>query len=774
MIPHHQSRIDRRSNRLWSTRSCIEYFDVLDMSRSIDSAWSLSGLILLSSMGCGRIDYIPRDRTLDASSDAMIQDGSLPQPDAGPLPETLSVEPTYPSHGAWNAYVQPTDSAADHDHQPEVSCPSLDTVNGVPCIHGGERRRVETTHGSCEELSLEDDQGAFRWRCDARSGRAVFYSQGLMQGRGLGDLIDAGGASWRALHVTLMERGVPIETSAPTVWWSNSIKPLPTDGSALTNDSSDIGDIFVAATDRTVMGLVITSDRVALVTLPNATVSFEPSTPQNCSSTAGGAIDSRCLVLAEGRSFLWIEGSFRGVRSTADLRGLLLRQLRNSRVRRIQVRDTGSHGIELQSVYESRFEDIRQENSGERGVSVDIVSHNRFIGLRLAHNARESFYMRGTFGRTSAIDLSSHNIVHDLHVSNSGSRGGSVVCGTRDNVFTKIISSSNGGDGFYVVCTDASTISHITSIASASTALVIDQSTRNVVAQAIAAASRTGLGLYVGPTTGRYVDIVATDNVDRGVDCDSGLTTFHGVLMVGNNGGGDCSVSGRFTTPGVVDGTCTISGADGSSDYGAQASTAILRTGRSLLDAFRGRLIVDDPANGSDLMGFATTPTDWLNFESPYRAWGRDALFAAERGRCTGNCRIWDWRLSPTDNQLRDRSGDGSTPIPPTPGAMCPAWLRGDVALVDWVAPEILGDGVGNDDGLCWSGESCGPPSTFLIHALEIVGDGIGDEDGLCESHETCVASPHFGAWQGDGEPVGSCVFDPGPGSITDVIMLVR
>jgi hypothetical protein len=39
---------------------------------------------------------------------------------------------------------------------------------------------------------------------------------------------------------------------------------------------------------------------------------------------------------------------------------------------------------------------------------------------------------------------------------------------------------------------------------------------------------------------------------------------------------------------------------------------------------------------------------------------------------------------------------------------------------------------------------------TFLEHASELMGDGIGDEDGLCESGESCLLDLNIGAWQGD------------------------
>jgi len=58
----------------------------------------------------------------------------------------------------------------------------------------------------------------------------------------------------------------------------------------------------------------------------------------------------------------------------------------------------------------------------------------------------------------------------------------------------------------------------------------------------------------------------------------------------------------------------------------------------------------------------------------------------------------------------------------------------GRKAKLECVVNEILGDGIGNDDGICEKGEMC----------EEQLGDGIGDEDGLtewkfCGKKELCV-----------------------------------
>jgi hypothetical protein len=738
------------------------------------SPWVAAAAWLLIGPGCGRLGYdgqSGRDGSMPVQPDgadpvlpdgAVLPDAVIPAPpdgapdiDAAPPTETLIVEPTYPLHAAWNDYVARTDPAADASHQPDVGCSALDPIDGVLCIHAGERRRVETARPSCAGLTLEDDLGSLQWRCDDRSGRAVFYSHALAPGRGLGDLVT--GAAWRAMRVTLSEGGIPVETSATATWWTNRIVPLPAGGGALTGGSATGGDVFVAASDQTVRGIVIGADRIALVALPGASIVFDPAAPAGCASTATGAIDAHCIVHAQGRSFLWIEGAFRGSRTLTDLRGILLRQTRSSCLRRVHVESTGASAIELESFHESRIEDVEQESAGGSGLILSVgAAHNRIARVRLADADGEAFRLRGTYGERDAALTGAYNFVHDLYVTNSGSRAALTVdCGSHDNVFTRVVVSSSQSRGIYSVCNYDTTFSHVTATANGGPGIDIDQVDRAVVVQAIGAGNSTA-----------------------GVRLDSSDTVFSRALIVGQNGTANCVVEGR-TLPGLIGGTCTVSGGDGSSDYGTEMSTAVLRTGRSLVGSFLGRITSDDAVNGSDVAGAATAPTDWTRFESRDRAWGLDGPRlgdAASRGRCVGaaGCRIWDWRLAATDSAIFGRSGDGATVSLPTAGAPCPTWVRGDVALTDYVRAEILGDGVGNDDGSCQSGDVCHEPNTFLVNALELVGDDLGDEDGLCESDEICVASPHFGAWQGDGEPRGACTFDPGPGPITGVTMLVR
>ncbi len=57
-----------------------------------------------------------------------------------------------------------------------------------------------------------------------------------------------------------------------------------------------------------------------------------------------------------------------------------------------------------------------------------------------------------------------------------------------------------------------------------------------------------------------------------------------------------------------------------------------------------------------------------------------------------------------------------------------------------------------------------------LRNAVEIQGDGIGSENGLCESNETCLNTPNIGSYQGHGRLVSAGTFTNG--AITGVTLM--
>ncbi len=241
-----------------------------------------------------------------------------------------------------------------------------------------------------------------------------------------------------------------------------------------------------------------------------------------------------------------------------------------------------------------------------------------------------------------------------------------------------------------------------------------------------------------------------------------------------------CNINETTTGQGLVDRTCTTTGADGSSSYGAEPSTATLQTNVASSNVVLGP-VTDDDVSNLDTGGVANAASiggdAWAAFESPFRTWGGlpGAAWANGSGICSsGQCRIWDWRLRATDTIARGAFGAFVS------GGFCPSSVAGDAFTEDRQqrayeptanTVERAGDGIGDDDGTCEPGELCF--NRFLLHAIEVVLDDLGDDDGLCESGEACIFAPNVGAYQGEGDySAQRCNFlHAAPNGVSDVIM---
>jgi len=177
-------------------------------------------------------------------------------------------------------------------------------------------------------------------------------------------------------------------------------------------------------------------------------------------------------------------------------------------------------------------------------------------------------------------------------------------------------------------------------------------------------------------------------------------------------------------------------------------SDATLTTGITLATSFVGKVVTPgDTANQSDTNGVATFPQtpatfDWSSFDNSYRAWGKDGIAfpdTSNRGQwTTGAGRIWDWSLKLADTVVRNV-----------------------------LALKSTGSGVTNIITHTWSNTTT---VTYLRDASEIMGDGIGNDNGLCESNETCIWTPNIGSYQGHGTLVSAGTFTDG--TITGVTLM--
>jgi len=614
-------------------------------------------------------------------------EGAYCDPDVGCIGEEpglileLTVEPVYSAHADWNDYIAnrvPTDSAFDQDGTP---CnPELDGQDASSCIHAADKMRVAIAElSNCAGLRLEDDLGVFRWMCRETVSGVEFVSS-LAPTRGLRHLVTAD--AWLPNHVVLTSDGAESGQSAASTWWSNPVVPLPdsTTAPVLLEDS---GTVYTLAADASTYGYNVNEDSVAVVILPGATlravdaIPFNTTWPSGELNTAGDA----SAVLAVGlQNYTWIEGDIdasraqygvfvrlgamnrlRGVSVIGNRGAAFL--LRTASLTGTELRSAnGVRGAWIHSLNDSHLHDLAFTNHSNGGISGGFTNHNTISSLLSANN--EIGMSAGTGSNTyfGAVLINNNN---KCILSWAGT----------DNTFAQIISTNNS----------------------------------------------RGMSFEGGTLRNVFANIVAVQNVEGDITLNgSDLDRFSHLLFADS-----CWVPGSPTMPALEDGSCAMRG----------ASDGTLVSGALLTFSFRGKVEEDDPTNASDINGSASGDSivDWTHFESPLRAWGHEnfGTGSSTRGRCSGaiTCSIWDWRLSVTDTTLRDRSGVGTTANQPfEANAPCPSPVSETMFLDDT------------------SGRR------FLINAMEIVGDGFGNENGLCETDEACIYMPNIGPYQGGGD----------------------
>lgn len=302
---------------------------------------------------------------------------------------------------------------------------------------------------------------------------------------------------------------------------------------------------------------------------------------------------------------------------------------------------------------------------------------------------------------------------------------------------TNILTANNGQNGIYAKSTWGGTFNNIISYGN----------------------GNRGIYHFYWPNSMLLGQLALFNNAVGGIEFNNvDDSQFFDNLLLGGNGN-DCLESGG-TNPGI-DSSCN--------------SAAHLVNGVNVNSSFIGMVTSDDEVNSSDTLGIApfSSLLDWIGFTHPYRTWGAaSGSLNSASGRCsTGNCQIIDWSLSSSDTALLNRTEDGLNPNDPfIPGSPCPSSVDGSNFLANnYYEFEVLGDGLGNENSTCNSGEICQPAATFLKNATEIELDHIGNDNGLCESGEACLYSPNFGVYQGHGDYLsqGTCIFSNG--TISDV-----
>lgn len=680
----------------------------------------------------------------------------------GEEPATLgSVKAYYSMHGKdWLDYIK--NDGSDIFTATDTAATGAETGGYTALIHGGEIRVFEVTgKSSCEGLTAEDKAGAFQWICDNSTDPVRMISIGLKEEMNLSNLIDFSKGNWKEQSVTVYQDGVAFYSTPESVWWDNDVI-VDNDGGSL--DSP--GSVYIAEADPH-NPFVINADHVALVIKPGLRMTGSSTTEEK-------------LISADNHDFLWIEGTINAFSDTAGVYlensvfsvirnvtvyepneglygdGIWTRYISNCLILNSTAYDTESAGLYLGSSTNNivkNFQALRGAWLGE--IILSSADYNQLVNITAVGSGQIGIYLY----------RSDNNYLKNIYSANNGSKGLLFYRGSEKNILENVILTNNGGSGVEIYGGKDNTILNLTVVNSNGRGVLLDDhtisgegtyyATNNVIINFTAANfAAPGVDIRDNSNNNTFMNILAANYHNFGLRIlgsnytsvvnfgashgtygfyldNASYNYFTGLRKVGNQSTNICSVTGG-ADPGLVDSTCANQG----------TSDGTLITDITCANSFVGKLYDDDPENESEITngdGTAdyTDITDWTVFSSLFRSWGKDGNpfpDATNIGRLTsGTGRLWDFSLSSSDSVVR----------------------------------EVLSLPTGNDYiNHKWSD---GSTIIFLRNAVEIIGDDIGNDNGLCESGENCLYTPNIGSYQGHGSLVDAGDFVDG--TLTGILL---
>jgi len=460
-------------------------------------------------------------------------------------------------------------------------------------------------------------------------------------------------------------------------------------------------------------------------------------------------------------------------------RGINLTQGVNPRmlIRDVTTSKNAGGGIELSQCNDARVENVQIADAGTPGNN----GGGGLVALLSSRVVFKSITVDGAVGVGVSVDQGDDGRLVDIHVGNAGANG-VILGGSRAILQHARISCGKGNSvttGTGVQMPTSNPFGRIQDVTTSSCRYGVQFSGNANMLQGVTVAATEDVGFYTGSyaaliedalaldtTYGLYFlsqtlvppqirNFASTNNFSGSISSGNSTLDFAEQLIVGSNGptgtSPDCNVA---TTTGLNNGNCTGSG-------------ATVTGGVSVVGSIVG--LVSDATNPQGATGAANfdTITSFTQFASDTRRFIRAGTgfpdFAA-RGPCTGtaSCSILDLALKSTDTLLRNRNTQ-----PTGNDVRTHDWFIANNAPVDQAACEARVPG---------SAFVAGTPnrceSVFLQHAWELLEGGVGDNDGLCESNETCEVARNIGGYQGHGPLVSAGPFTPG--TLTGVTLVQR
>jgi hypothetical protein len=646
--------------------------------------------------------------------------GTVPWFDSAPVSVVCMapVAPRYANAPNWNDYVKSSDTT--------MACAG-DEPTWWSCLHGGERRQVLVPGKSdCTGLSASDDLNAFDWKCV--TGPVRFVSWGLRDDKRLADLLDWDGLAWKPNRVVVRD-GARVLPTPTSTWWSNPVvvatPPANGDNDTVLNSP---GTVYVVKNTADPTCVTNYSNRLYDLQADRAAFVVHPAIELRNPSCIREAL----LYHNYNHRFIWVEGRFHSDGGSAI-------NASNAAFAVYRYIDNPNNCFDSANLVASSVFHLRCHNYSVTFNSID-GSLIRDVTNRGSND--RSLYYAGTTSVISGAEFSGGNEVM-LAGNNQGG-----------NVFSRLLATGSQAVGMEINYGSPGTLLDVTVADSGSYGMEIFRSGAVVFANVASLnAAYIGMDIDVDTTVSTY-DVVSAYNGQAGLYLGNagvvGLAA-HGRLWVGQNAtSGSLKQCEALTgAVGLVDGTCTTTGAAGSTSYGSGSSDAVFSPTVGDGSYFAGPV--------GSAVAFSSV-TDFTQYADALRFYQNNVAFPnpSSRGQCaSGNCILFDWSLRQGDAILR-----GVHTLPTGNDTIEHRW--------NFTAANQADCSVAMPGARFVAANDC--RTTYLRNAIEAFNDGIGNDNSLCESGETCIFSPNLGAYQGHGDLISAGAFTDG--TITGVTLL--
>lgn len=624
------------------------------------------------------------------------------------------VLPVFASAPNWNDYIS-LNSVTDPTNPLKASGAACDPLVVDRCYHAGEMRKAYVpaaliaSDTNCTDLKARDHLGWFNWQCVDDStddaGRFRMVATKLKDSVNLSNLVLANSLMWQSNMVMFENtktglKDENIGTAAP--WWHNPI----TEGTSPSLDQAGTVYVLKARTggNFNTNAYRISANRVAAFTTGG---SLPPITIQS-------------TVTSEYLNYIWIEAE---VAASGRETGLSVSNTRFVMVRNTTVTGAEGAGITLNGVGRSNFQNVTASNNFGGGIYVygaspqKVERANTFNSVTVSGNGFSN-NPSSTIGGHGIRISTMYSTLFDIRVI--GNKNDGIWVEQPLNKFAKVISHNNGGDGLHLNGASNSTIVGATFVGNGGSGLHltnyegVQPSTNNVFVNVTSVLNK-GDGVSISDGGNSLIRTVSALNGGKGVYVNAAITNTAFTNVNVNKNATNCDALGLNTCPTGVSATDTGM----TSTFTLKASTdTIYQTPKENRDLARVR----DDASLAD---------------------------NTNAGTCLLTCGEFDSRLKTADTLLRNQL---AVPTANT-DVESHAFPSATVTFLAH-ANEIFGDGIGNDNGLCESNETCvynpnigAYQGQDVAEYSEVLGDNIGNNDGVCNTSETCEFVKNLGSY---------------------------